>query len=294
MKKEKFWKYMSLILSVVTIVLLVYSYMFPVGAMSNLIEVPQSSGGVATGVVDLSEIENLYSQARYHLTPVVRPYGSQPLPMSSGIEEKNEVYDGYVYVGLDLIDPYTVTWWSQGIVFDTYPDTDVTGYQVLVGRHGTPTHPLRIGIASPIGLDEYWDYIIDIPPSACEQQDTLYWLGAMFEDSPYTPSVNLMILAAITGDTKTDGNYWVWGISTGNDYPKSIMCAYHISDNWVQIPGTEAWDTDFRVYTAGSSPPPQEPVISISVSTYVVTAGLITMLGAALSSVKYASIVGWI
>ena len=277
MKKEH-WKYLSLSLSIISTIFLVYSVVLPAVTGINMTE--HSIQPINTN--DLS-VEDIFINPSSNMALSITPIGVALT--SIGLDQVQDEVTGAVYISSSY-------WWGQGVALGEYKN--INGYQLAVGKHGNPTHPLHLGITASSGIVTF-ERVIEVPASALPDEDTLYFVGSTFEDNPYYE--NYPVLACASDDDQTDGNYWMLGYSENNPCPGTCrMTSYNFdTGHWVVLGGTENWDAAFAIYTeeAGGGGGGEPPVISISINTYIQTAGLIALLGAVLSGTKYGTVVGW-
>ena len=268
--KREHWKYLSLTFSIISIISLVYAFVPGINGL-NIIEptdIPYTtidSVSSKVGILDTS------------LTLTIIPTGI-------GLEQVQDEVTGAVYISSQF-------WWGQGVALGEYKH--INGYQLGIGKHGNPALPVYLGISDSSGLNDCFERVIEVPASAIPEEDTLYFVGATFENQPYEE--NYPILACITDDDHTDGDYWIYGVSENN--PCSGTCRLGLydfdSDAW-HVPGDmENYDGTFAIYTEEAAGGGTPPSISISITSYVQTVGFIALLGACFSSIKYGMVIGW-
>jgi len=277
MKKEH-WKYLSLSFSIISTLLLVYSVVLPAVTGINMIDVSTEQKNSGLSIDDM--VMNIDREGTLKVTPTNIPV------TVDGIDQSQEEYTRGAYVCYDY-------WWGQLVGFGG-ETRHINGYRLGIARHGTPTESLFMGICDEDSLDYTKAKTVEVPPSALAESDKLYWMGLDFLDSPvaifgsYKP-----VFFCASDDVHTDGNYWLWAIAEDNPYDGQYdFRAYDFdSDDFINFEAD--WDGTFLVYTeeAGGGEP---PVISISINTYIQTAGLISLLGAVLSGTKYGILVGWL
>ena len=202
-----------------------------------------------------------------------------------GLDQSQETITGAVYVS-------SSTWWGQLVDFGG-ETRHINAYMLWVGRRGMPTDPLYMGISDVNSLQNVFIHVVELHADALAEEDTLYWFGASFEDSPvaiygaYKP-----VLACISDDDQNDGDYWMWGFSNLNPYDGQYDFRLYdaSSDSWVNHEAN--WDGAFLVYTEEADI--SEPIIGISVSfdTVLQNIGFISLIGACLSGVKYGLVTG--
>jgi hypothetical protein len=168
-----------------------------------------------------------------------------------------------------------------------------TGFQLALGEHGTTTEPLYVGVMygenDPTNWDN-WKVIAQLDPGVLPEKDTLYWLGLDLEPDtlPIYPGQNWYLLA-ISMDSPADDNFWMWGASENNPYPRGTVKAYD-GDDWNEIPGHTLLDMCFRTYTIeGEDPVDDPPDITITTTAQVVAQALgsISFIGALVSGIRY-------
>ena len=278
MKKEK-WKFLSLFLSILSVLLLLYGFFQPALALK-----PENmtTAESFTGIIDL--------------TPnMILPTANDPV----NVDQVQDQVSGRYYIG-----------YQRGgcggcykqLIYNTRQP--FIGFAVGIGKQGTPTEPLYIGVLKQGGegyenpLDSSNYHVIgEVSPSIDIPPNVLVWLEGEFSNNPYDKrEVNLVLLST---DNPADGNYWLWGYTTGNPYqdgnPDFI---------WDQ-PGAWCWDNEqwsiggqsdedfaFVTYTEGGTYD-DPPEINITVSSWVVTnTGIVFLLFAAISWMRYGSLVG--
>lgn len=280
MKKEH-WKYVSVTLSILSVVLLVYSFAFP--------------GAMAIKPVDLPT--SMDTAPTFDITPsIIIPTANDPINIDQVQDQASSAY--YIgYIGS-----------NDGCYKQlVYNDREsFIGFSVAIGKHGTPTEPLYLGVLkignegfeSPLDGDNY-HALGGLSPDINIPDDQLVWIDMDFTSMPYNKrNVNIVALSL---DDPTDGNYWFWGVMTGNPYqddsPGDIYDTpgqwYWDDERW-SIGGMADEDFTFVTYTEGGTGS-EPPSINITVNTMVTTGtGIICLLGACFSGIKYGLIVGWI
>ena len=181
----------------------------------------------------------------------------------------------------------------QPVVNDREP---MTGFQVIVARHGTPSSDLWFGIMYPHRRCPFdgQNYMIasSLTPAHFPNSDTFYWAGMDLSDYPLdipsgTPALNIVVMSV---DDPDDDNYWFWGCSTTNTYPNYHPYGWNVNEEeWQDDILPDAWNKDmcFATYTsAGGSG--DIPEITIATTTWVTAGlGIFSLIGAFLSGSKY-------
>ena len=281
MKKE-YWKYVSVTLSILSVVLLVYSLVF-----SSAMALKPENISISTGT----------SAPTLDITPsIIIPTAVDPLNTDQ-VQDPTDVcyYIGYLGGNNGC--------YKQLIVNDREP---YIGFSVAIGKHGTPTEPLLIGVLkignegfeSPLDGDNY-HALGGISPDINIPDDQLVWIDADFASMPYNKKqVNI---AAVSTDDPTDGNYWFWGAMSGNPYQDDAPGNIHDTPgqwHWANerwgIGGMDDEDFAFITYTEGGTGG-EPPSINIVVNTLVTTtSGILCLIGACFSGIKYGVLVGWV
>jgi hypothetical protein len=158
------------------------------------------------------------------------------------------------------------------------------GFSIMLGIHGNPTKPMVIGLMSSLLTGDNlfdvdnWDWIATISPSIFPSKDTMYWLTAEFT-SPinYEPGKTFYLACLDIDNSYEQGNYFKWGASgegPGDTYENGKTYGYDGS-KWVEWSYNQVGDTCFKTWTTESTqPPPNEPDISINITTNVITASI--------------------
>lgn len=280
MKKE-YWKYVSVTLSILSVVLLVYSFLSP--------------GVMAVGPENLST--PIGTVPTLDITPsIILPTAVDPINTDQVQDQASaSYYIGYLGGANGC--------YKQMISNEREP---FIGFSIAIGKHGTPTEPLLIGVLkkgnegfeSPLDGDNY-HVLGGLSPDINIPDDQLVWIDMDFASMPYNKK--LVNIAAISLDDPTDGNYWFWGFATGNVYQDDAVgdihdtpCRWSWDNERWSIGGMTNEDFTFVTYTEGGTGG-EAPSINITVNTMVTTGtGIICLLGACFSSIKYGMIVGWI
>ena len=268
MKKEH-WKYLTLSLSIISLVFLAYGFMF------------SSASGV-----NVTEYAPIAIESTSYDAVTISLAGPVQTGVSDGIEILQDEWTAALYISRQR----PAVGYAQSIVFDGIRHTN--GFDMLIARIGEPTEPIVLSIDYQKSIGESYQgqrstqiYSDDLP-----KESILYWVGHSFGENPFVE--DSLFVTAVSIDDQTDGNYWVWAFSDENPYTGGMMLKINQDLTYGTVDSD--WDGTFAIYTeeaAGGGDEP--PVISISINTYIQTAGLISLLGAALSSIKYGLVVGW-
>jgi len=261
--KEKNWKYLSILLLIVSILFLAYS-----------IYTPNSTG------ISLEKSTILEKGTLTVLTP-----GTIPLdvPSGAGLELIQDKFTA------GLIITYNHRAWGQTIVFDS--QKHVNGIWIAVARVGMPSEPIGFGISrndKPFFERSNWIYADELP-----QENTGYWIECYFTNKPWVVNAGEKLVIEVASASEWDeNNHWLWLISTQNPYPSGrIIQASSDWTHWDYPSDYANWDGTFAVFTEEAAPQP--PVISVTLSPG--TAGILgslTLLGAILAGLRYGILIG--
>jgi hypothetical protein len=273
MKKEN-WKYLTIVLVIAAVGLLIFS---SVTAFPSEMSVNQTHTG------ETYEAINIGTQNAYIITDF------DPNELDQ-VQDSLSVYYkiGVGSHGCSILQP---------VVNDREP---MTGFQVAIAKHGTPSSDLYIGIMYPTYGNPFdgQNYMIAgaISASDVPQADTFYWFGMDCSDYPLDISSGPPALAIVlmSTDNPDDSNYWMWGGGSGDPYPTYRPRGWSTQDNAWQndmLPDAGTIDMCFATYTT-SGGGGEVPTITIATTTWVTTiSGIFSLIGAFLSGSKY---FGWI
>jgi hypothetical protein len=278
--KDKHWKYATIILMIVGIASLFLSNVtafpseMPVDSTYNTIRNPE--------LKNFDSIKNAYIITDFDPDELDQVQDSLAVYYKIGVE-------GW---GCPILQP---------VANNREP---MTGFVVAIGKHGSPSSALYMGIMYPFTYPcnnnpyDGQNYIIagavevdDVP-----QDDHFYWFGIDFSDYPKDvlsgpPPLGIVLFS--TDDT-TDGNYWMWGAGTGNPYTAYQPTGWADNRNeWMESMLLEGADHDmcFATYTT-SGGGGDVPVITITTTSWVTAnIGVACLIGAAISGCKYASMI---
>lgn len=278
--KEKNWKYLTIVLVIAGVLSLIFSSVTAFPA-----EMPIDS---TYNIPTTYEVRNVDFVKAYIIVDF-DPNKLDQLQDSLGVSYRI----GTGNMGVSILQP---------VANNREP---MTGFQVAIGRHGSPSSDLYMGIMYPFTVPCYnhpydgQNYIIagNVAAVAVPQPDTFYWFGIDCSDYPLdisSGSPPLGIVLFSTDDT-TDGNYWMCGAGTGNPYSAYQPRGWsNIADQWLEGVLVEGHNHDmcFATYTTAGGGGDEVPSITISTTTWVTTSlGIFSLIGACLSGSKY---FGWI
>lgn len=262
--KEKYWKYITLSLSALSIIFLAYGFLFS-----------SSMGFNVTKYAPVNIIETDYDTISFTTGPV------QPLALG-GLEIIQDEYTAALYISEQNRG------YAQSVAYGGLRHTN--GFYMLIGRHGNPTEPIVLSLDYDKSTGEYYQgqRSIWIYPDDISEEDYLYWIDNFFEDNPFVE--DSLFVTAVSLDDQDDGNYWFWAYSDQSPYTGGMLLK--INQDWTYGNADSSWDGTFALHTEEAAP--EEPVISISVNAATQTLGIISLLGAAFSSIKYGLVIGWL
>jgi hypothetical protein len=278
MKKEEFWKYISTSLTIVSILLLAYAFLYTPTSGINM-NPTMLTTNKTTGLMDVN----------------IDVFDNNPdvIPLDTiFLADLYHTQDKVTHLFVVGNTPNGMAEWGQEI---TFPVNDkINGFYFVIGRAGMPTEPLYLAVTNA-DLTEI-EAMIEIQASTLPksvEQEALYWVGHIFEDNP-TFSSKKFFLYAGTSNPWTDGNnVWVMGVANTNPYAGGSLHTLNSNGQWVD-PENKKYDSAFMVYAESTNPPESPPAltISISFSQALQATGIITLLGACLSFVKYGNVIG--
>lgn len=273
--KDKYWKYATIILMIVGIASLFFSdaTAFPTELSVN--STTDRSKNYDTSIAG--------AQRAYLITD----FDSDKIDQ---LQDKLDVYYkiGFGSSGCGVLQP---------VVDDREP---LTGFQVAIGRHGSPSEFLWIGIMYPsYGPPFNGNYAVVgyLQAVNVPEEDTFYWFGIDCSSNPVDIPSGLpaMGIVVVSYDDPDDSDYWMWGAGSGNPYGTYRPRGWNTQDN--------AWQNDmlsdgtvdmcFVTYTTSSGGNGGDvPVISITTTSWVTAnIGFACLIGAAVSGIKYFSII---
>lgn len=127
-------------------------------------------------------------------------------------------------------------------------NSPVTGFGLIIGRHGMPVDPLIIGLnmggppADPMSPDGWTNGYGVINAADIPTADEFYWLTAVLDTPIPTPTAHLF-LAAVTNADYTADSYWSWAACEGIPSGFNQGEAWTIADGWYAIPDTLSYLT---------------------------------------------------
>jgi len=272
MKKEN-WKYLTIVLVIAAVGLLIFS---SVTAFPSEMSVNSTT--------DKSQTYELINGGTYSAY-IITDFDPDE------IDQLQDALSAYYKIGVGSSGCSIL----QPVVNDREP---MTGFQVAIGKHGTPSSDLYIGIMYPTYGSPFdgQNYMMagSISASDVPEADTFYWFGMDLSDYPLDISSGPPALAVVvmSTDNPDDSDYWMWGGSGGNPYPTYRPRGWNTEDNEWQnelLDGTV--DMCFVTYTT-SGGGGDTPNITITTTTWVTTiSGIFGLIGAFVSGSKY---FGWI
>lgn len=281
MEKKKKWKYVFLMFIVLAIIIFSFNYMYD----------PMAAAVTSKSLQKL-DFEQIISPD-YPIPFAIYLQGIDPDTLDQSQETLGPSGDQIYAIGVNSMGGL---WVGQEVINDRSP---LTAFSVCVGRHGSPSDSLYVGIMIGSLLDppelynlNNWDLVGEIKASILPKQDVLYWVTGDISSNPLQISAGQSFyIVVVSNDINTDDTLWVWGFGgNSNTYPPGANCWFS-GQNWESA----AWgDCIFRSYTTsdgdGNGVPPD---ISISIQSQVVTEiiGIVSLLGAFISGTKS---LGWI
>jgi hypothetical protein len=259
---EKNWKYMTLVLSMITIILLAVSVFMPVSIESAGISSPNLRSLPIDNLPDENDIFSVNNVI------TVRPVDFNP----DDLDQHCTIYNTYGNIG--------PLWLVQSFKNSRSP---MLGFSVLLSRSQMPEKPLILGIRSSL-LGDTWVYATYISGNDLPNMYEWYWIDFEFPD-PLSYSIGkTYYITLISEDIFEDGNHWRYAVDDSNSYSDGFLYKYDFSDpGWVPW---SSYDGCFKTYTETDDPSP--PIIDISVtSTISMQLGFIALIGAVLSGSKY-------
>ena len=182
----------------------------------------------------------------------------------------------------------------QWILQTGYNDrSPLTGFLIPIMEHGTCTESLYIGfLYSSLTKDpsdwNNWIWVGALSPCSLPQKDTFYWVGYDFENEPLSPPINAgtewRICCISAQNMQSTNSWWGWACRDDNPYNRGMTYGWDGS-RWNGDPN---YDCLFVTYTV-EAPQPDPPVISISISSWVVASqgtGMLCLIGAVISGFK--------
>ena len=225
-------------------------------------------------------------QGNYELTilgPLDRINPGDFIGMGDIDQQQTKVDMGY------LIGPVTNNrgWYAQAVQNDRTP---CDAFSVTIGYHGNPDKKLYCGLMSPLMdprlIPDNYQRIawIDMSIMGHYDPDTVYWLRV---DNSYTPFPGkIFSLVFVTEHVPTSEDYWFTGAGSNNPYPRQVCRSWCFQEEHWCSAITD--DLCFKTYTAPDGGGDEEPAISISTNSWVVTQtmGILSIVGAVISGVK--------
>lgn len=269
MKKEH-WKYLSLSLSIISIILLLYSTIaFAIEPSMINVDTHRENNDLSINDILLKDKNKAFISADMNIPP-------------TGVDQYQNEYTNTVFVTYDY-------WWGQLVGFGG-ETRHITGYCMGIARRGIPTEPLIMGICDEDSLEHTAIKMVSLQPSYLEEADTVYWIGLDFSDSPVTVYGDYKpMLFCASDDVSTDGNFWMWGISETNPYDGQYDFKLYDYATSSFVNHEANWDGTFLVFTEEASAG-DSPVITITTSSWVVASqalGILSLLGGVVSGIKF-------
>jgi len=265
--KKKSWRNITLVLIIIGASLFVFSF----SPVATTFPMERSIASISTehsGSVRLENVEKANQQA------TVSPY------FVGQLDQSQESVSFVFYVGF--------IWPDAGCYAQAYRNDELPmiGFQVGIGKHGTPTEPMYIGVMEyrwdPLNLANY-HVVAELLPSAIPADDTLYWFGIDFSDNPLNEYKSHIICVSV--DDPSDGNYWMWGAQEGNPYYAWLPSNWRwdVEDRAVD----SGYDLTFRTYTGDGGGVAPSITITSSYQVASQALGLLSFVGAAIAGIKY-------
>lgn len=274
--KDKYWKYVTIILMIIGIASLF---------LSNATAFPYEMSVNST--MDKSKTYEMINAGAQHAC-IITDFDPNE------IDQVQDFFDVYYKIGIGNSGCSVL----QPAVNDREP---MTGFQVAIGKHGTPSDDLYMGIMypwsnSPFAGDNYMLLGL-LSASSVPEEDTFYWFGISDKnlDIP-SGGYNSLSIVVMSFDDPDDSDYWMWGAGSGNPYPTYRPMGWNT--NWYG----EGWqdemlsdgtiDMCFVTYTTDGGNGNEVPVISITTASWVTAnIGFACLIGAAISGCKWATFV---
>lgn len=269
--KDKYWKYATIIFMIVGIASL---FLSDAVAFPYEIEVNSTDDNSRT-----YEMNNMGACNAYIITDFD----------SDEIDQIQDFLDVYYKIGVGSGGCSVL----QPAVNDREP---MTGFQVAIGRHGTPSNGIYMGIMypnynSPFDGDNYM-LLGFLEATGVPEADTFYWFGISDKNLDIPSGQNALAIVVMSVDDPSDSDYWMWGGGSGNPYGTYRPRGWNSQDNEWQnemLDGTV--DMCFVTYTTGGGGG-EAPDISITTMSWVTAnIGFACLIGAAISGCKYAAII---
>lgn len=172
----------------------------------------------------------------------------------------------------------------QQVMNDRKP---MVGFDIAVAQHGSPGD-LYIGIRSDVGgsnsgISTMYSYAY-LPQDALPEDDTFYLITFEIAQSsntnPYDGYSGFIQVNAVDDSSSSDNNCWMIAAAQNDVYTRGVT-KFDTGNQWTNIPG-DFW---FRTYTTEAP----APSIGITISTTILSQffGIVSLIGAVISGVKY-------
>lgn len=260
--KEKTWKYMSIVLIIISIVVLLtvfYPLNDDVLTLSNNVTL-KKIGNI--NVTKINSEKVVFTAPEKTYTP-------------SGVEVSQTKLTG----GL-IISKYHG--WIQTIQLNG--TRHVNKVEFGIARKGMPDDVIAFGITKK-GSYWYGERWATISPEDLPEEYAAYWISVEFKSNPWIDD-DIWIGVVSTAD-QTDSAYWMWAYSDQNPYPGGDMIK--VREDWSFDGHETEYDGTFMVYTEEAAPQP--PQISISIQTQVLTS-LVLLFAGVISMIRYLVLIG--
>ena len=277
MKKE-YWKYLSASLTIISVILLVYTFVSP----SIADPIMKNNANLTTEIDITDNFENAKRVTLTTLDPNALDQSQGTTGSPSGIAIGYNPSAGFGYWAMQL----------------GYNDREpLSGFQVMVSEHGTTTDLLLIGLMKG-QLDptdsRNWLWYGALNPGTLPKKDTYYWLTVEFDTPISIKAGQQWYITLISADKTDTSHFWAWGANPSNPYSRGMTRTWAGGSTWNALSGG-TYDCCFKTYTVvGGGGGGEQPSVTISINTYLQTIGFISLLGACVSGIKYGTLVGWI
>lgn len=168
---------------------------------------------------------------------------------------------------------------------------ELLGVKVYVKTFNRAISYLFVGIMTTLGdptKSASYEKISVLPPGTAPS--TWTWLQMDFSDDPLDIDAGEKFwIVLFSSEYVIDGGYRGWGGTLTAPYPYDAMSYCFASEQWKTL--YDGIDMCFKTYTTNEAPPPpQEPIIAISISSTVVALGILNFLGAGIALTKFITI----
>lgn len=262
--KKKYWRYLTIAMITLSIIFFVFSFM----PLSPAMDLPART--LSAEPVDIKLSGAIKRATIKEIDP-------------NDIDQSQEKLTHFYYIGY--------IWPKSGCYLQTALNerTSMYGFQISVGKHGSPSEPLYIGMMTTMNnpLNGPYYAVSVIFPSAIPTDDQLYWIG--IEHDPYDGKT--VHLVCISTDDPYDDDYWMMGAGDRSPYPTAKAWWNWEEEKWY-YDAEDDKDMCFRTYTEGGSGDGELPVIAISMTTWIIrVSGFSFLILGVVSGVKYYTVI---